>query len=143
MTDHFTNPSFPQEIIHQILSNISTRQLCTLLPTSKSIFLDVTGILHARLETHLVSKGDHKLIVRPLFPLILTRIVRSIPSQRPAQCPISHVYLHPYISGISVLYRLVIQLLFADYPLAKPGIVAWKIPIPYAVKSGLCILSFS
>jgi len=65
-------PSLPQEIIHQILSNIPTKLLCALLPTSKSIFLDVTAILHARLETHLLSKGDHKLIVLPSSSLKLT-----------------------------------------------------------------------
>jgi hypothetical protein len=58
-----TYPYLPQEIIYEILSNLPTRSLCTLLTTSKSTYLDVTGILHSRLETHLLSKGDHKLIV--------------------------------------------------------------------------------
>ena len=71
-------PFLPQEIIHQILSNIPTKQLCTLLPTSKSIYLDVTGILHARLQAQLVSKGDHKLIVYPNEATPLT-LVRSLP----------------------------------------------------------------
>jgi len=56
-------PLLPQEIIHQILSNIPTKQLCTLLHTSKAIYLDVTGILHARLESELITKQDHKLLV--------------------------------------------------------------------------------
>src|SRR5579862_9027499 len=56
-------PFLPQEIIHQILSNLPTKFLCTLLSTSKSIYLDVTGILHSRLESDLLNKGDHKLIV--------------------------------------------------------------------------------
>lgn len=60
-------PALPQEIIHQILSNLTTRYLCTLLPTSKSIYLDVTGILHSRLESDLLNKGDHKLIVFPQY----------------------------------------------------------------------------
>jgi hypothetical protein len=56
-------PLLPQEIIHQILSNIPTKPLCTLLPTSKAVFLDVKGILHARLENQLITKADHKLLV--------------------------------------------------------------------------------
>jgi len=56
-------PVLPQEIIHQILSNIPTKQLCPLLRTSKAIYLDVTGILHARLESELVIKQDPKLLV--------------------------------------------------------------------------------
>ena len=67
-------PFLPQEIIHQILSSIPTKQLCTFLPTSKSIYLDVTAILHARLETHLVSKGDHKLVVLTL-PILSKSLV--------------------------------------------------------------------
>jgi hypothetical protein len=56
-------PVLPQEIIHQILSNIPTKNLCTLLSTSKAIYLDVTGIVHTRLESQLITKADHKLLV--------------------------------------------------------------------------------
>jgi hypothetical protein len=59
------SPSLPQEILYEILSNVPTRQLCTLLTTSKAVYLDVKGILNSRLETHLRENGDHKLLVRP------------------------------------------------------------------------------
>jgi hypothetical protein len=71
-------PFLPQEIIHQILSNLPTKFLCTLLSTSKSIYLDVTGILHSRLESDLLNKGDHKLIV--IHIKAKANVVRSIPS---------------------------------------------------------------
>jgi hypothetical protein len=58
------SPTLPQEIIYEILSNVPTRQLCTLLTTSKAIYLDVKGILNSRLENHLRENGDHKLLVR-------------------------------------------------------------------------------
>jgi len=56
-------PALPQEIIHQVLSNIPTRQLCLMLSTSRSFYLDVMGILNARLQRKLVDEGDNKLIV--------------------------------------------------------------------------------
>src|SRR2546423_992692 len=69
------SPALPQEIIHEILSNIPTRDLCNMLTTSKAVYLDVKGILHSRLETHLRENGDHKLLVLPRsnlpFPLTL------------------------------------------------------------------------
>jgi F-box domain len=59
--------SLPQEIMHQILSSLPTKYLCSLLSTSKAIYLDVAGILHSRLEACLHEGGDHKLIV-PTLP---------------------------------------------------------------------------
>ena len=134
----------PQEIMHQILSNIPTKQLCTLLPTSKSTYLDVTGILHARLETHLVSKGDHKLIVYPniVTPLIL---VRSIPPYRSTKRTISYVNIYPYISRITPIHRLIILLLFT-YPRQLRRFcsdMARKNSISHPIQSDVLIQSFS
>lgn len=57
--------------MYEVLLNIPTRDLCTMLTTSKAVYLDVKGILHSRLETHLRENGDHKLLVLPHLPSVL------------------------------------------------------------------------
>jgi hypothetical protein len=53
----------PQEMIYQILDKCESRFLCTLLGTSKDVYIDATGIIHSRLQRLLNEATDQKLLV--------------------------------------------------------------------------------
>ena len=135
-------PSLPQEIVHQILSNIPSKQLCTLLPTSKSIYLDIIAILHARLQSHLLSKTDHKLIVICLM-ILSNPPVRSIPCKWSTRCTISCLDIHPHNPRITTLHSRIILLLstYSGKLWRSRSIVARKKSIPCSIKSDLLIQS--
>jgi hypothetical protein len=92
--NQYMSPSLPREIIYQILSNLPTRELCSLLPTSKAVYLDVTGILRSRLETNLILREDHKLIVLTSYKTGLISSLKRFYRAINGVCRIIHQNTH-------------------------------------------------